>query len=169
MNGRYTKPDQSVRQESNNAGAIGERFAPQSFNSMRSHSSYAEPAKAQEYSHPSFREGFGRRAKKEGDTQGLYNHNCDGDNPDLAVGQRASKIIDVAHQSYNDLKLIPIIRVLSAALTIAVVWSSVFHTAKWIFKEPPEDLITSAIASETVQSNKYSKTDKLGYFVEDCY
>jgi hypothetical protein len=34
---------------------------------------------------------------------------------------------------------------------------------------PEVDLIAHAQASETIQSNKYRKTDKDGFFLEDCY
>lgn len=34
---------------------------------------------------------------------------------------------------------------------------------------PEVDLIAHAQASETIQSNTYRKTEKLGYFLEDCY
>lgn len=42
-------------------------------------------------------------------------------------------------------------------------------TSNLLKSSPDMIIITQAQASETVQSNKYSKTDKLGYFVEDCY
>ncbi len=34
---------------------------------------------------------------------------------------------------------------------------------------PEVDLIAHAQAGETIQSNKYRKTDKDGFFLEDCY
>ena len=88
----------------------------------------------------------------------------------LALGRGIRQIPGTLVKSYFAVRALPNWRQMNVFLIIPLIFYSLtYHTVDWWFKEPPEDLIASAIARETVQSNKYSKTDKLGYFVEDCY
>lgn len=88
----------------------------------------------------------------------------------LALGRGIRQIPGAFVKSYFAVRALPVWRQINVFFLMPLVFYSLtFHTVDWWFKEPPEDLFTSAQASETIQSNTYRKADKDGFFLEDCY
>jgi hypothetical protein len=88
----------------------------------------------------------------------------------MALGRGIRQIPDALVKSYFAVRALPAWRQVNVFFLMPLIFYSLtFHTVDWWFKEPPEELFTSAQASEPIQSNKYTKTDKDGFFLEDCY
>lgn len=102
-------------------------------------------------------------------TQGLFYSGDYGYFSLMALGQGISQVSNAITQGIDNIKMLPTIRKSSIIMVTLFLFSIGFHSGKWWFKEPPEELFTSALASETIQSNNYTKTDKDGFFLEDCY
>ena len=88
----------------------------------------------------------------------------------LALGRGIRQIPGSFIKSYFAVRELPTWRQVNVFFLMPLIFYSLtFHTVSWWYKEPPEELFTSALASETIQSNSYTKTDKDGLFLEDCY
>lgn len=159
MNGRYSKPDRPV---SPKAFPIGEG---QQGVKDRSHSP-ENPNEAQMLSFSSLRDETEQTKEY---AKGLYSRGGDGDFSSMAMGQGIGKITYAFNQVIDRINMVPFTRKLWFVMAPLILFSIGFHSGKWWFKEPPEELFTSAQASESIQSNTYRKTEKLGYFLEDCY
>ena len=159
MNGRYSKPDQSVSSQTIYFRAGQSGIADRG-------SSFKNPNGAQM---PPSQSAGNQAEKTQWHTQGLFHSGDYGDFTSLALGQGISQISNAITQGIDNIKMLPTVRKASIIMVTLVLFSIGFHSGKWWFKEPPEELFTSALASEAIQSNNYTKTDKDGFFLEDCY